>query len=75
MLNSDSTKSCDGKITHKWLHPRISSVWAVASIAIPVAVVNALPLLAIDLAYQISIDDWNKAPTPQLKLKDIKTSV
>lgn len=26
----------------------------------------------IDIAYQISIDDWNKAPTPQLKLKDIK---
>ena len=28
----------------------------------------------IDIAYQISIDDWNKAPTPQLKLKDIKSS-
>jgi len=28
----------------------------------------------IDLAYEISIDDWNKAPTPQLKLKDIRES-
>ena len=28
----------------------------------------------IDLAYEISIDDWNKAPTPQLKLKDIRIS-
>ncbi len=28
----------------------------------------------IDLAYQISIDDWNKAPTPQLMLKDIRVS-
>lgn len=28
----------------------------------------------IDLAYHISIDDWNKAPTPQLKLKDIRLS-
>lgn len=28
----------------------------------------------IDLAYEISIDDWNKAPTPQLMLKDIRIS-
>ena len=28
----------------------------------------------IDLAYEVSIDDWNKAPTPQLKLKDIRVS-
>ena len=28
----------------------------------------------IDLAYEISIDDWNKAPTPQLRLKDIRLS-
>ncbi|MCA9405337.1 MAG: single-stranded-DNA-specific exonuclease RecJ [Candidatus Omnitrophica bacterium] len=28
----------------------------------------------LDLAYQITIDDWNKAPTPQLKLEDIKIS-
>lgn len=28
----------------------------------------------VDLAYHISIDDWNKAPTPQLQLKDIKLS-
>lgn len=26
----------------------------------------------LDLAYQIIIDDWNKAPTPQLKIKDIR---
>ena len=26
----------------------------------------------IDIVYQIGIDDWNKAPTPQLILKDIK---
>jgi len=26
----------------------------------------------IDIAYTISIDDWNKAPTPQIILKDIK---
>jgi single-stranded-DNA-specific exonuclease len=26
----------------------------------------------IDLAYEITIDEWNKAPTPQLKLKDIR---
>ncbi|MBF0523042.1 MAG: single-stranded-DNA-specific exonuclease RecJ [Candidatus Omnitrophica bacterium] len=30
------------------------------------------PKAKIDLAYEIIIDDWNKAPTPQLKLKDIK---
>lgn len=28
----------------------------------------------IDLAYEVSIDDWNKAPQAQLKLKDIKLS-
>lgn len=28
----------------------------------------------IDLAYQLSIDDWNKAPEVQLRLKDIKLS-
>jgi len=28
----------------------------------------------VDLVYNISIDDWNKAPTVQLKLKDIKPS-
>ena len=28
----------------------------------------------VDLAYQLIIDDWNKAPTIQLKLKDIKSS-
>ncbi len=28
----------------------------------------------IDLAYQVGIDDWNKAPTVQLKLKDIQVS-
>ncbi len=26
----------------------------------------------VDLAYQVAIDDWNKAPTVMLKLKDIK---
>lgn len=26
----------------------------------------------IDLAYELIIDDWNKEPTPQLKLKDIQ---
>ncbi|MGE0267649.1 MAG: single-stranded-DNA-specific exonuclease RecJ [Candidatus Omnitrophota bacterium] len=28
----------------------------------------------IDLAYEIAIDDWNKAPQAQLRLKDIKIS-
>jgi len=28
----------------------------------------------IDLAYEIGVDDWNKAPTPQLMLKDIRIS-
>ena len=28
----------------------------------------------VDLAYEIAIDDWNKAPTPQLILKDMKES-
>ncbi len=28
----------------------------------------------IDLAYQVSIDDWNKAPAVQLQLKDIRIS-
>jgi len=28
----------------------------------------------VDLAYELSIDDWNKAPTIQLKLKDIRAS-
>ncbi len=28
----------------------------------------------VDLAYQVTIDDWNKAPTAQLKLKDIRLS-
>ena len=27
---------------------------------------------AIDMAYEIGIDDWNKAPIPQLKIKDIR---
>jgi len=26
----------------------------------------------VDLAYTLSIDDWNKAPVVQLMLKDIK---
>ncbi|VAX37394.1 Single-stranded-DNA-specific exonuclease RecJ [hydrothermal vent metagenome] len=26
----------------------------------------------VDISYQLGIDDWNKAPTPQLMLKDIK---
>ena len=26
----------------------------------------------VDLAYRLSIDDWNKAPVVQLKLKDIR---
>lgn len=29
----------------------------------------------IDIAYQLIIDDWNKAPTVQLKLKDIREAV
>ena len=33
-----------------------------------------VPGQKIDLAYEVSIDDWNKAPTPQLKLKDIRIS-
>ncbi|MBN1870673.1 MAG: single-stranded-DNA-specific exonuclease RecJ [Candidatus Omnitrophica bacterium] len=28
----------------------------------------------IDLAYEIAIDDWNKSPTPQLVLRDMKVS-
>jgi single-stranded-DNA-specific exonuclease len=28
----------------------------------------------IDLAYELIVDDWNKAPTPQLKIKDIRLS-
>ncbi len=28
----------------------------------------------VDLAYNITIDDWNKAPTAQLTLKDLKVS-
>ncbi len=28
----------------------------------------------IDLAFNLSIDDWNKAPVPQLMIKDIKVS-
>ena len=27
---------------------------------------------AVDIAYSLSIDDWNKAPQPQITLKDIK---
>ena len=26
----------------------------------------------VDLAYEVSVDDWNKAPTVQLKIKDIR---
>ena len=33
---------------------------------------RVVPGGAIDLAYQIGIDDWNKAPTPQIILKDIR---
>jgi hypothetical protein len=44
-------------ITIKWLRPRLSSVWAVVSIAIPVAIVNVCPFLAPDLAYQIRLGD------------------
>lgn len=32
------------------------------------------PGLQVDLAYELTIDDWNKAPTVQLKLKDIRPS-
>ncbi len=32
------------------------------------------PGAKIDLAYQITLDGWNKAPTPQLILKDIRSS-
>ncbi len=32
------------------------------------------PGAKIDLAYQLTIDDWNKEPTVQLKLKDIRES-
>ena len=32
------------------------------------------PGCKVDLAYEIGIDDWNKAPTPQLILKDIRSS-
>ncbi len=28
----------------------------------------------LDLAFELAIDDWNKAPTAQLKIKDIKRS-
>lgn len=28
----------------------------------------------IDLAYELMVDDWNKAPVPQLKVKDIRIS-
>jgi len=28
----------------------------------------------LDLAYQVGIDDWNKAPAVQLKIRDIKIS-
>lgn len=28
----------------------------------------------VDLAYELTVDDWNKAPTAQLKLKDIRES-
>lgn len=33
------------------------------------------PGAKLDLAYEVSIDDWNKAPQAQLRLKDIKASV
>ncbi len=32
------------------------------------------PGAKIDLAYQITLDEWNKSPTPQLILKDIRSS-
>ena len=32
------------------------------------------PGAQIDLAYEIIIDDWNKKPTPQLKIKDLRLS-
>lgn len=31
-----------------------------------------VPGKAVDLAYQVTLDDWNKAPTVTLKLKDIR---
>jgi single-stranded-DNA-specific exonuclease len=30
--------------------------------------------MPVDLAYELTIDDWNKAPEAQLKLKDIRIS-
>ena len=33
-----------------------------------------VPGAKVDLAYEIAIDDWRKAPTAQLKLKDIRVS-
>ena len=32
------------------------------------------PGAQLDLAYELTIDDWNKSPTIQLKLKDIRES-
>lgn len=32
------------------------------------------PGAEIDLAYEVIIDDWNKSPEPQLKIKDIRLS-
>ncbi|MBF0385444.1 MAG: single-stranded-DNA-specific exonuclease RecJ [Candidatus Omnitrophica bacterium] len=32
------------------------------------------PNAKIDIAYNITIDDWNKSPQPQLKIKDIRES-
>ncbi len=32
------------------------------------------PGAQVDLAYELTIDDWNKSPVPQLKLKDIRES-
>ena len=34
-----------------------------------------VPGQPVDLVYEIAIDDWNKEPTPQLKLKDIRPSL
>jgi hypothetical protein len=32
------------------------------------------PGMRINLAYHMGVDDWNKAPVPQLMLKDVQTN-
>ena len=65
-----------GKDTLKFWVTDSFGQFTIAAVGFGMAKYSGLihPGAKIDLAYQITLDEWNKAPTPQLILKDIRES-